>query len=607
MSMQEDFYSKKSALGVPNALVLLMVVFFFVPFAFRGARMALQKTENNVKDWLPDDFRETEELAWFAKKFVSEQFIIATWDGCNEDDQRLKLFVSKLRAELEPGPDADPATDYFNARRVGTEYNLFLADEEHFNWGDRNEKWLVDGSGRYFFVTPNGRLYRWDGSSNMLGAAWRSMMRSTGSFELDGQFIAAFGDPGTDGAPNPFWQDPRLLTAPLFKGVETGPDLVAELSEEKDSPLHNSTEPTAGERDAIGRLTGTMFGPPVPADFAWTAEAVEGILPEDELANFPDDWHENWEKFLTAVLNDKFEGELANLQSADPVDQSAVWYDFFDRVGVEAPKRQTCVYLTLTEAARSNLGKVLARGMLGQSKGRIFQISQECGVSAPPIPSMAPPPFSMLAAAPAVSGPTLRLGGPPVDNVAIDEEGTITLVRLIGYSLVLGLVLSWVLLRSTRLMMMVFFVGGVSAMASLGMVWWSNASVDAILLTMPSLVYVLGMAGAIHIVNYYRDAAVEHGIKNAPERAIAHAVMPCTLAAITTAIGLVSLCSSNILPIRKFGIFSAMASWQRSCCFTSTCLVRFQFFLQRPLKSKRAAKRRQPESSAFGKPLGHSF
>lgn len=558
MSIQKDFYSKKSALGVPNALVLLMIVFFFVPFAFRGARMALQKTENNVKDWLPSDFRETEELAWFANKFVSEQFIIATWDGCNEEDQRLKLFVSKLESEVEPGPDADPSSEYFKARRIGTEYNLFLADDYHFNWGERNEKWLVDGNGRFYFVTPNGRLYRWDGNSNMLSAAWRGLTRTTGSFVLEGQFIAAFGDPGTDGAPNPFWQDPRLLTAPLFKSVETGPDLVGELARKKGGPLHNSTEPRAGERDAIARLTGTMFGPPVPSDFAWTSEAVEDFLSEEKLDQLPEGWQENWEKFIAAVVEKDYAGVFEDFQKADPVEQSGIWYEFFDRVGVEEPERQTCVVLTLTEAARSNLGKVLARGMLGQSKGRVFQISEECGVSAPPIPTMAPPPFSLLAAKPIVPEPVIRLGGPPVDNVAIDEEGTITLVRLIGYSLFLGLVLSWVLLRSTRLMMMVFFVGGVSAMASLGMVWWSNASVDAILLTMPSLVYVLGMAGAIHIVNYYRDAALEKGTKGAPERAISHAVMPCTLAAVTTAIGLVSLCSSNILPIRKFGIFSAM-------------------------------------------------
>jgi len=212
----------------------------------------------------------------------------------------------------------------------------------------------------------------------------------------------------------------------------------------------------------------------------------------------------------------------------------------------------------LTEPARRNLARVIGRGMMGKSPGRLFEISSECGVNPPPKPSTTPPPFSWLAGKNLPPEPAIHIGGPPVDNVAIDEEGTITLVRLIGYSAAIGLGLSLVLLRSIRLMLMVFFVGGVSALASLSMVWWCNASIDAILLTMPSLVYVLGLAGAIHIVNYYRDATLESGQKGAPERAISHAFVPCTLAALTTAIGLVSLCTSNILPIRKFGIFSAM-------------------------------------------------
>ncbi len=555
--MKEGFYAKKSALGVPNALILLMLIFFFVPFAGRGARMALQKTENNVKDWLPSDFRETEELAWFAKKFVSEQFVVATWSDCNEHDQRLKMFVSKLANERAPTGNEDASSDYFRAKKLGAEYALFVDGDFSPNWGGKNEKWLIDENGKSYYITPDGRLYRWEGSPNIVSAAWRAMARSTGSFTLDGQFVAAFGDPSTESKPNPFWTDPRLLAAPLFKTIETGPEVVDRLTQEGGS-LATPTEPTAGRRDAIARLTGTLFGPPVPSAFSWKAEDLKAILPAEKLAELPKDWPATWNLVVQRAVDADYDGDLEALQKADPVDQSIVWYEFFDAVAVAEPSRQTSVVLTLSEPARRNLGRVIGRGLMGQSRGRLFDIGEECGIAAPAIPPSAPPPFSWLAASTPLVEPILHIGGPPVDNVAIDEEGTITLVRLIGYSLALGLGLSLLLLRSMRLMMMVFFVGGVSAMASLSLVWWCNASVDAILLTMPSLVYVLGMAGAVHIINYYRDAVVEHGAKDAPDRAITHAVMPCSLAALTTAIGLLSLCSSNILPIRKFGIFSAM-------------------------------------------------
>ncbi len=556
--MSNGFYSKKTAFGVPTALVLLMLVFFFVPFGGRGARMAVQKTENNVKDWLPSDFRETEELAWFADKFVSEQFIVATWAGCKESDQRLRMFVSKLRAEKELGPEEDPSSDLYRAQQIGAYYALFANADEKYDWGGKQEKWLSDESGKSYYITPDGRLYRWDGNPNVVSAAWRSVSRAIGSFRLEGQFVAQIGAPGTKEKPNPFWQQPRLLAAPLFKTIETGPDTVLTLAGDETSPLYVSSNQVAGQREAIARLTGTLFGPPVPSNFSWLSEDLGQLLSEEEFAALPEGWEGIWDRVVQRAVDENYDGELAKLRTADPVNQSAVWHDFFDSILVPTPERQTCVVLTLTEPARRNLGRVIGRGMLGQPKGRLFEIAEQCGVTPPPVPSTAPPPFSWMAAAQPVAEPMLHIGGPPVDNVAIDEEGTITLVRLIGYSLALGLGLSYILLRSIRLMMMVFFVGGVSAMASLSMVWWCDASIDAILLTMPSLVYVLGMAGAIHIVNYYRDAVIESGPEGAPERAISHAVMPCTLAALTTAIGLVSLCSSNILPIRKFGIFSAM-------------------------------------------------
>lgn len=553
--MKNGFFSTRSVFGLPNALLFLLLTFFLIPFATRGARMALQKTENNVKDWLPSDFRETEELTWFAKKFLSEQFIVATWEGCTEESQRLKMFVAKLESELASTPK-DANDEVALARATLQDYTLFIDDNLHVNWGGLNEKWLVDESGKYFFITPNGRLYRWDGIPGPMSVV-RALQRFVGSFKLEGQFVAAFGVPGNEDNPSRFWQNPLLLTTPLFKTVETGPQVVRQLSG-PGSPLFVDSNPIAGQRQALARLTGTMFGPPVPTDFGWRSDDLKHLLPDSTLKELPAVWPEIWTQVVKEAVERDYAGDLEKLRNADPVNQTIVWYEFFDRIAVNPPERQTCVVVTLTEPARRNLARVLGRGVLGQPTGRLFQIAEECGVSKPPKPPMAPPPFDLLAGAPTVVEPLIRVGGPPVDNVAIDEEGTITLVRLIGYSVAVGLLLSYLVLRSTFLMFMVFFVGGVSAVASLSLVWWGGASVDAILLTMPSLVYVLGIGGAIHIINYYREAVEEHGQENAPDRAVKHALWPSFLSAFTTAIGTFSLCTSNILPIKKFGIFAGL-------------------------------------------------
>jgi predicted RND superfamily exporter protein len=151
----------------------------------------------------------------------------------------------------------------------------------------------------------------------------------------------------------------------------------------------------------------------------------------------------------------------------------------------------------------------------------------------------------------------VRLGGPPVINGAIDAEGARTLSRLGGLSGLIALVVSWYCFRSVRLTVLVFATGMFCAGASLALLWATGTPMNAILLMMPPLVYVAVMSGAIHLVNYYLEALPDVGPQRAPARAVAHARLPLVLAATTTAIGLLSLCYSELLPIRQFGIYSA--------------------------------------------------
>jgi predicted RND superfamily exporter protein len=190
--------------------------------------------------------------------------------------------------------------------------------------------------------------------------------------------------------------------------------------------------------------------------------------------------------------------------------------------------RQTCLVLTLSDAARANL-----HGALDLVK----QVAEtEC----------------------AIPDRTLHMGGPPVDNVSIDRAGQTSVTILFGLSLVVGFIVSWWSLKSKMLVAMVLASGVYSMFASLAVVWYSGYPVDAILLTMPSLVYVATTSGAIHLANYYRDQLAETGVvEGAAGRAVHHALLPLTLATGTTAIGLATLAVSELVPIRMFGIFSA--------------------------------------------------
>jgi predicted RND superfamily exporter protein len=500
-----------------RAILILVVVFFFVPFALRGARMALQGMKNDVKDWLPKDFEETKDLNEFRRYFLSEQFVLVSWDGCygDEQDERYKLFLAKLTPEIPPtvqvkleaaqkgavrqaeeaaaadagfvaatiespqgASDADqPLRNptrfvHRDEKFIGDKLGLYFAGDWYENWGQKGEKWLKgrqaggDGTNAecWYYLTRDGDLFRWDDIDAPIAALARLFSRAFWSKEIHGTLVHAFGP--HDGA----WYhaDPRRLRAQLFKTVTTGPDVLESLVR------------AGGELDATRELDG--------------------------------EWN-------LAEAQRRLEGTLFG-----PADE-------------KTGKKTTCIVVTLSDAARRNLHLVCGRGMLGKPRGRLYEVAQESNIAEN----------------------ELRMGGPPVDNVAIDEEGSITLVRLVSYSIVLGLGLSLLCFRSVSATIMIFFVGGISAVMSLALVWWLGSSVDAIMMSMPSLVYVLGLSGAAHIMNYYYEAVEEQGHRGATERAIAHGWKPAFLCQVTTSIGLVTLVTSELVPIKKFGMFSALA------------------------------------------------
>jgi predicted RND superfamily exporter protein len=162
------------------------------------------------------------------------------------------------------------------------------------------------------------------------------------------------------------------------------------------------------------------------------------------------------------------------------------------------------------------------------------------------------------AAAAGVPAGELRVGGVPVVNAALNRESTTSLVWLAGLSALLGTLVAWLCFRNLRLTALVLALGAYSAAASLAVVPLFGVAMNAILITMVPLVYVTGISGAIHLTNYYLDELRHSSPAEAPGKAVAHAAVPLVLAAITTALGLLSLCYSELGPIRQFGLFSAL-------------------------------------------------
>jgi predicted RND superfamily exporter protein len=66
-------------------------------------------------------------------------------------------------------------------------------------------------------------------------------------------------------------------------------------------------------------------------------------------------------------------------------------------------------------------------------------------------------------------------------------------------------------------------------------------------------------SGAIHLTNYYRDVRASGApAEGAAGKALHHAALPLSLATGTTAVGLLTLCYTELIPIRVFGFYSAV-------------------------------------------------
>lgn len=151
----------------------------------------------------------------------------------------------------------------------------------------------------------------------------------------------------------------------------------------------------------------------------------------------------------------------------------------------------------------------------------------------------------------------IYLAGPTVDALAIDIESNRTVDYFAPPSALVSFLFCWWCLRSLRFSLAILAVAGFGELMVLGSLYYFGITMDAVLIVLPPLVFVLTVSSGIHLVNYYFDQVRIGAGDDAPRIAVLHGWLPCSLAALTTAIGLGSLMVSRIVPVSTFGQFAA--------------------------------------------------
>ncbi len=122
-----------------------------------------------------------------------------------------------------------------------------------------------------------------------------------------------------------------------------------------------------------------------------------------------------------------------------------------------------------------------------------------------------------------------------------------------------GIGMAFLVLQSARLATLVLLTDLFVAIITTALLPATGHAMNMVLVVLPNLIIVLTSSGAIHIANYWKHAAAERE-EGAVSRAVKIGLQPCMLASITTAIGLTSLLTSVLRPVREFGMFAAAGS-----------------------------------------------
>jgi len=124
--------------------------------------------------------------------------------------------------------------------------------------------------------------------------------------------------------------------------------------------------------------------------------------------------------------------------------------------------------------------------------------------------------------------------------------------------LVGGIIAFW-LLKSFRLAGLVLGVSYFTTLVSTSLVPLSGNSMNIVLIIMPTLILVTTLSVAIHLANYWQEAA-SRNLHGAVAETIQTAFVPVICAGLTSAIGQASLLTSSLAPVREFGLFSTIGT-----------------------------------------------
>jgi predicted RND superfamily exporter protein len=452
--------------------------------------------KNDVENWLSQETPQAQQFNWYQQNFQVEEGFVLTWEGSHIDDPRLEEFERRLQGTL--GEDGIRRGGLKQIDRVRSPRDL-VAQMAHYDVDREQALHRVQG-----VLTGPGRLRV---RLTDFGQAQRDKTIRLLTEEAERKFglKIEISEPFADNVPNDSLEEPEL-PATAVPAAESAPL----VSSDEASP----TEPG-------------------------TQTETEALAPSPEPLVFPYDFQVSWPRMHAGQGNiAEFIAWARSLRGPSVGGHAAGETLIADCVLFSGSPAALAV--TLSEAgAADRVGTFAA----------IRGIAKDLGIEES----------------------QLHMGGTPVAGAELNQEviksfwnRDFPLWKLhrrsvVGMSGLVGFLLAFWMLRSARLGALVLLISYFTTLVSLALVPATGGSMNMVLVVLPTFLLVVTISGAVHLANYWN-----HEAHRDPTRAIVRAVemarMPCVLASVTTAIGLASLMTSQLAPVRDFGFYAALGT-----------------------------------------------
>jgi hypothetical protein len=154
---------------------------------------------------------------------------------------------------------------------------------------------------------------------------------------------------------------------------------------------------------------------------------------------------------------------------------------------------------------------------------------------------------------PGLGSDQLRMVGAVHESYAIDVAAAHCLDSLVLPSTVLALSVCLGCIRSLAASAVVMLLAATGQVIAVSFVYYGGYQFNAVLIVLPTLIFMLTLSGAVHLVNYHLENPCGNSLI-----ALRRGWWPCTLSSLTTMLGMGSLAASELAPVRQFGWMSAV-------------------------------------------------